>query len=899
MEENTDLKAVPIINAQDTLNIGDNDSINVPDSTYALSDTLSTDSLASDSLAPKPKGDISTTVFYEARDSIVTDILNRKAYLYGNAIVTYGDIKLEADKISINWDMNEIEATYSLDTAGEPIGKPVFADGPETFEADKIRYNFKSKRGIVSGVITQQGEGYIHGEKVKINEKNESFVNDALYTTCNLPDPHFRIRARKIKMIPEKRVITGPFNLVINDVPTPLGFAFGLFPIPKNRASGIIIPKYGESRDRGYFLRDGGYYWAIGDYVGLKFLGEIYTNGSWGTQFNNVYKKRYGFNGNMNFRFNKRIEGQDEEETVLEDFWFKWRHSPEQRGTYGGRLSADVSLGSRNFNQRNSFNINELQTATFNSNITYSKSFRNTPFNLSSSLRQTQNTQSGVMDLTLPDLNVSMARQSPFKRIKGLRKIELLNKFNLSYNGAMRNQLNNRLRNTTSINGINVRNGINERTDPETEVFEANGTNADKMWERKRIGARHTIPISTSMKLFKYFNLNPGFNYTEYWYFNRLNFEDDVNQTGIAIDTTSGFYRASEWNASTSLTTRIYGTFFFPKLKGLEAMRHTMIPNLSVTYRPDFSKTSSAFEEVIVNDSTLETERLSVYNGAVFGVPNSNEAASLGFNLTNILEAKIKKKNDTSSNFEKIKLLENLNLSSGYNFAAEEFNFNNINVTARTTIGPFTINGNMQVDPYLIILDSTGDNGQIFQTRTQRYFWNNGFNLGQQIRNYSVNVSTRLNPKTLKGKGKKEEEPEEEFNEEEMTVQELEELRYIEENPDLYVDFKVPWNLSLRYTLNRSKNGFQEANITQNLQFSGDVKVTNNWKVGFRSALDLTEGEFSTTSVSIFRDLHCWQMSLNWIPFPSRRASFTFDINVKASILQDLKLSKRNSWYDR
>lgn len=899
IEEDNAIKPVPITNAVDSINI---DSTNIYDfdSTIALSDSLVSDSLSSDSLNAPPKSDIKTTVFYSARDSIVTNILNRKAYLYGDAKVTYDDIELEADEIAINWDLNELEANYTLDSVGEKVGKPVFSEGSQTFEADKIRYNFKTKKGIVSGVITQQGEGFVHGERVKVNEKNESFIDDALYTTCNLPDPHFRIRARKIKMIPEKRVITGPFNLVINDVPTPIGFAFGLFPIPKEKASGVLIPKYGESSDRGFFLRDGGYYWALGDYMGLKFLGEIYTNGSWGTQFNNTYKKRYGFDGNLNFRFNKRIQGEDDDETVLEDFWLKWRHSPVQKGTYGGRFSADVSLGSQNFNERNSFNIDELQTATFNSNVSYSKSVRNTPFSFNTALRQSQNTRTGVMDVTLPDFNLAMARQSPFKKIKPLRKIEPLNKFNISYNGTFRNQLDNRLINTTSLAGVKVRNGINEREGTESEVFKANGDNFDLMWERKRIGARHTIPISTSMKLMKYFNLNPGFNYTERWYFQKLQYFDDFRNEGIRVDTLDGFFRTGEWSTSTGLTTRLYGTFFFPKFKGLEAIRHTMIPNISGSYRPDFSKTSNAYQEVVVNDTTGETRNLSVFQNGIFGVPGSGENASLNFSLTNILEAKVKKKSDTSSSFDKIKLLENLNISSGYNFAAEEFGFSNFNVSARTKIGPFDINTNAVVDPYVYRLDSIIE-GQVFQTKRERYFWNEGFNLGQQVRRYSVNISTRFNPKTFQGGSKEEEE--EELNEdiplEELTIQEQEELRYIEENPDLYVDFTIPWNLGLRYTLNRSKNGFEEANVTQNIQFNGDVKLTNKWKVGFRSALDITRGEFSTTSISIYRDLHCWQMSLNWIPFPSRRASFTFDINVKASILQDMKLSKRNTWYDR
>ncbi len=851
------------------------DSLIVNDSPPVSSDSTE---IQQDTTESNQESSLKTTVTYAARDSIKVDAVKNLAYLYGDAKVTYGKIELTADYMEIDMTKEEVKATYSVDSLGEPIGKPVYNDGSDMFVADLIRYNFTTKKGIVSGVVTQQGEGYVHGDRVKFNEKMESFINDAKYTTCNLPNPHFHIKAKKIKMIPEKKVIAGPFYMQVNDVPTPLGFPFGMFPIPKEKSSGIIIPKYGESQDRGFFLRDGGYYWAVNDYMAMKFLGEIYSNGSWGVQYNNQYKKKYAYGGNFNVKYNNRIQGTGGEREEFRDYWVKWRHTPVAKGPYGSRLTAEVSLGSQNFNQRNSFNIDDFQSAQFNSNVTWSKSYRNTPFNSTVTLRQSQNTATGIMDLTLPNINLSSNRIYPFKKVNSLRKSDFFKKFAVGPRLDFQNNMNNRPRNTTEINGVEVKNGASEadsmvNTEPSIERLLLSSSS----------GAQFTAPISTSMKIFKYFNLNPSITITDYWYFEELDIQTSPDGEGVVIDTIEGFSRAGEWSARAALTTRVYGTFFFPKSKNVKAIRHTFIPTISANWRPDFSETGNAYTEVVINDSTGETQKFMKYNGFVYGGPSASEQRTLNFTMANVLEMKKVDKRDSTGGTKKVKLFDNLGLTGNYNFAAEEFNLSKINLNFVSKIGLFNFNIPLTFDPYAYRLDSVVGE-QVYQERINEFNWNVS-NQALRLDRAAVNVSASFNPKTFKGQNYESKEGTEE------------ELAYINDNPEMYVDFSIPWSLRLSYNFAWLKEGFEQSEVTQNLSFQGDLRVTEKWKIGFRSAIDLVEGELSTTSITINRDLHCWQMSLSWIPNGIRQ-SFTFDINVKASILQDLKLNKRNSWYD-
>ena len=852
------------------------DSIS-PEQTNVIPDSLAVEN---DSAAAPPPGAIKTTVTYAARDSMRVDVVKKMAYLYGDARVTYGKIELTADYMEIDLEKNEVKATYTEDSLGKPIGKPVYTDASDKFVADQIRYNFKSKRGIVSGVVTQQGEGFVHGDRVKFNEKMESFINDAQYTTCNLPHPHFSIVAKKIKLIPEKKVISGPFYMRVNDLPTPLGFAFGLFPIPKEKSSGIIVPKYGESQDRGFFLREGGYYWAVNDYMAMKFLGEIYTNGSWGLAYNNSYRKRYAYNGNFNLRYNKRITGRGEEQQEFRDFWVKWSHKPYSKGPYGGTFTADVNAGSNGYNERNSFSINEFQTPSFNSNITYSKSFRNTPLSTTITVRQNQNTQTGVMDFTLPNMNLSSRRIYPFKNIRGLKKSEFFKKFQIGPRADFQNKLTNNYTNTTSIGGVTVRNGFQENQDSiniEDNVFE-------RLVGSANYGLKYTIPISTSVKAFKHFNFNPSVNITEYWYPRELKYGDDSAGQGIRVDTVNTFSRSGDYSVRAGLTTRVYGTFFFPKSKSVKAIRHTFIPTFSANYKPDFSETGNSHQEVVVNEDG-ETRRLSKYQGFINGGPSSGETGSFGWNFTNVLEMKKVNKKDSLGRTKKVKLLDNLATSGNYNFAADQFKLSKIPFNAVSKIWKLSLNLGMTLDPYTYVLDSTVGN-TVYQRRIDEFAWNTNNGIGN-IESYRIAISTNLNPKTFTGDN---------YESEEGTEEELE---YINQNPDLYVDFSIPWNLRMSYNTTWTKIGFQDPSLVQNFQFGGDVKVTEKWKVEFTSALDLKAGELSTTRITIYRDLHCWQMSLSWIPISNVRASYSFDISVKANVLQDLKLNKRNSWYAR
>ncbi len=861
------LRANPVPNASFPL---EKDSImNLEGDSIAFN---STDSLSLDSVEAPKKSAVETTVTYSARDSMRVNTESKMAYLYGDAKVTYGKIQLTSDYMEIDLNKNEVKATYTTDSLGEPVGKPVFKDASDMFVADLIRYNFNSKKGIVSGVVTQQGEGYVHGDRVKFNEKMESFINDAKYTTCNLPDPHFHINAKKIKLIPEKKVISGPFYMKLNDVPTPFGFAFGFFPIPKERSSGLIIPEWGEAQDRGFFLRSGGYYWAVNNNLTVKFLGEIYTNGSWGVSMINDYKKRYGYSGNMSLQYFNRIDDRSEDTEPSRTYWIKWNHRPVPKGPYGARLTASVNLGSQDFNRDNTYNINSLQSATFNSNVTWAKSFRNTPINTTITTRQSQNTVTGVTEFTLPNMNISTNRIYPFKQSPKLKKSEFFKKFTLGPRLDFQNKLSNKARNSTSINNINVTNG---------EADTSNIAELDQSFERitanPNYGAKFTTPISTSMKVFRHWNLNPSISYTDYIYGQELDIRTDSSGMGVVIDTLQKFSRAGEYSFRAGLTTRIYGTYFFKGDSKVKAIRHTFIPTLSGNFRPDFSEVGSSYTEVVV-DTNGTKEKFSKYNGFVYGGPSNSEQATLGFNLTNIVEMKKVDKKDTLGRTKKVKILDNLGISGNYNFAASQFNLSKINFTAVSKIGKFNFRLGMVVDPYTYILDST-INDQNFQRRVDEFAWNTGNSLGN-IEQFSFNLGGRIDPKSFKPR---------DFKSDEGTPEEISE---IENNINDYVDFTIPWSIQLQYNFIWTKIGFNEPDFTSNVQVRGDLKLTQKWKVSYQTAFDLKEQQFSTTTLGIHRDLHCWQMGLNLV-LNGVRQSYSFNISAKASILQDLKLNKQ------
>lgn len=842
---------------------------------WAQEDTLAQtppDSVQVDTLAVK--SDFETTVNYKASDSIRFNVKNQMVVMYNQSDVKYGDISLASYQITLNWGEDELTAIGLEDSLGKLSQTPVFEQAGEVYNAEKIRYNFESEKAIVTMARTQQGEGYLIGEKVK-RFGDRYFLRNGIYTTCNDPHPHFGIRSKKLKMVAGKQIITGPFQLEIADIPTPLGFPFGMVPIPKKRSSGIIIPAYGETRERGFFLRDGGLYLALSDYIDLTFLGEIYSRGGAGGRVMSRYKKRYRYDGSVEFRYNNLPQGEvgTANRAVQQDFWLTWSHRPFARGT--SRFSASVNAGTSTFNARNSFNPNDYLSSSFTSNVSYSKSFAGTPFSFTSSLRHNQNVQTEVITVS-PQASLNMQRIFPLKKL--IKKSSSpLAQLGLSYTSQGKIDVTNSIA-AASSGQLRTSEG---RQVPDTLGF--NLSNMDVLLQNAGMGVKHNIPISTAFSLFNYFTVSPQANYTETWYKERYTYNYLGNDT-VNIDTVNSFSRFYDYSVSASVTTRFYSTYIFKSKKAEKpALRHMLTPTLSFSYKPDFSDPRFGLYEEIQVDETGRTERIPTMDG-VYGRPSLGEQGNISLRLDNNVELKVFDRE--AQEMKKVKLIDNFSLSTAYNLAADSFNLADLQMSLRTNLFQrISININSSIDPYtweLYSMDSA--TGRANQRRIPEFAWKNGQGLGS-LKRLSFAISTSLNPEAVKSYIP-------------FEGVDPDQLNYINEHPEYYVDFSVPWNLSLNFNFSYTKNGFDEPNLTRTVSFNGDVSLTEKWKVTFRSGYDFELKDFSFTSIDIHRDLHCWQMSVSWIPFGPRQ-SYTLDIGVKASILQDLKLSRRNNWYDR
>ncbi len=849
-----------------------------------LTDVVDTGMVAVSDTSAQALNDL---VKYQADDSVVYDAAASKVRLYGKARVDYTDLNLTASYIEVDLSRSTAFAKGILDSTGRLRGRPVFTQGADKYEAEAMTYNFKSKRAKIQGVVTQQGEGYIHGESVKKTADNEMYIRDARYTTCNLEHPHFHIQASKIKVIPGKKLITGPFNLHFMDLPTPLGFGFGIFPTPKTATSGLIVPTYGEALDRGFFLRNGGYYWHISDYVDARILGDIYSKGSYGFSVISSYKKRYSFGGNVDMRYSYRQAGDDNLTPVGKDFWLQWTHTPETRGT--SSFSASVNLGTSSYNQRNSFSTNNYLSSSFSSNVAYSKTFRGTPFSMGINARQQQNVVTKQVDMELPSFNLNMNRIYPFRGKSGSGKT-WYQKISLAYNMAAQNSISNAPTGAISLSGAKILDEANPLRD---SLLPFSKENFQPLLDRMRNGMRHSIPVSTSFNILKYLQVSPSFNYEEYWYLQRLDYNWLESARAVDVDTIRKFSRAYNYSGSVSMQTRLYGIFFIRKA-GIEAIRHIMNPSISLSYRPDFSDPKYGMAKDVQVDTTGRTARLSPFAGAVFGgSPSRGKSGAVSFSLVNTIEMKVRNRKDTTGKeaFRKINLLDNLSASTSYNLAADSFQLSPISLSARTTLfNKLNLNISGVFDPYSYQAAIRNETGQIIraQRKTPVYSWKNDQGLGK-ISSLNLAASTSLNPKAREKKS---------LNRKNLSMQEERELDFINANPDLYVDFSIPWNMNVSYNLTYSKIGYEKSSIMQSMNISGDLKITSKWKLGVSSGYDFINKKLVYPNINVYRDLHCWEMRFNWVP-TGNRGSYSIDINVKASVLQDLKLSRRRSWYDR
>ena len=812
--------------------------------------------------SPSSNSGLKSKVAYTCTDSIRFDVNNQKAFLFNNAKVNYEDTQLEAYYIEIDMANDIVFAQGALDSsgksvldsAGNPIGRPVFADGGKSFDAKEITYNFKTRKGKIKDVTTEEGEGFIHANDAKKDSSNVYYIRNGRYTTCNNTDPHFYIKASKLKIIPDDKIITGPANLVIAGLPTPLALPFGIFPNNRNRTSGILIPTYGES-ELGFFLKDGGYYFGISDYFDLALRGDIYSRGSYAVKTNSKYSKRYRYNGNLGIKYAqiKISEKEFQDYRVSNDFFVRWLHSQDPKSNPTSRFSANVNAGSSTYQTYNSNTANEYLSNTFQSNIAWNKSWQGKPFNFSMSANHSQNTINKTMDITLPEAAFSVARQYPFRKKVPIGKPKLHEKIGISGTLSAKNQVSTY----------------------DTLLFDENAM------DRFRNGLKATIPISTSTNVGPVI-ITPSASANGYGYFQTTKKYFDYSDSTLVTDTLRSFASAYDWNAAVSASTKLYGMFLF-KRGNVKAIRHVLTPSASFSYRPDFSQEKYNYYHYVQTNIAGDSALYSIFQNALYGSPASGKSGFINLGLNNNLEMKLRpSKKDTTGEDRKVVLIENLSITSAYNLAAKEFNWSNTNISGRTKLFKVVdITFNTILDPYAF--DSA------LNKRIERFEYN-VTRRPARLTSASLSVSTSLRSITDKAEGKRRQ------AEVKGIQQNKDELNYIMMHPDYYVDFNVPWNLALHYNVVYAKPALADT-VIQSFTFSGDLSITEKWKLGFRSGYDFINKDFTFTSVDIYRDLHCWEMRFNWIPFGFRK-SYMLTVAVKASVLQDLKLSRKRDWYD-
>jgi lipopolysaccharide assembly outer membrane protein LptD (OstA) len=836
--------------------------------------------------------DFETTIVYKAADSIRFNLRERQVIMYNKGSIDYGKISLKADHIEMDWNRSTVFAKGVFDTTSKVFnGTPIFKQEDETYDAKEIKYNFMTKRAIVKEVKTKQGEAFILGERIKREKSEDIFVKNAVYTTCNHAQPHFGIKATKIKMVGNREIITGPFFMTVEGVPTPLGFAFGLVPIPKKKTSGIIVPQYGEQRDRGFFLRDGGFYWATSEYIDFTFLGEIYSRGGWGLRTQSRYKKRYKFDGSFDLRYNRLPRGEKGTPTynVEEGFWISWRHTPESRGP--SRFSAQVNAGTTTFNARNSQNVNNYLSSSFTSSVNYSTNFKKLNVNTSVSLQHQQNVRTGVMTLSPRWAIGQNSRYMPFKNAKNPKNP--LKQLGISYAFESKMDISNQLVPPTTQ--------FKQPSDvklqrPDTVGF--NFANIARMLDYSKVGAKHSLKASTSTTVAKYFNISPYANYDEIWYRERYEYEWIAKDT-VRTTVKPGFSRLFYFDFGTSVSTRIYSFYYF-KSEKLKAIRHLMTPTLNFTMRPDFANPRWGFYQEVKNEETGTITRVPTMNGN-FSTAPLGRSGTITFSLDNTLEAKVQKEEEEKA--KNIKLLDNFGFSTAYNLAADSLKLSDLNFNLRTNLfQKVNVNVSTRVDPYTyLLLSRDSASGSVQQRKINQYAWNTGNGIGQ-ISGLNLTFSTSIDPNTFKKKDSRPPAGANQNNNQNRSQQSKpeddEQSAYVNENRKYYIDFKIPWRFNINANIGYQKQGFAKANITQTIDFNGEINITSKWKVSYRSGYDFSTKQLTFTSFDITRDLHCWSLSVNWVPFGPRQ-SYVVNLNVKAAVLQDLRLTRQNNWYDR
>jgi len=827
------------------------------------------------------KDAIDAIIEYTADDSIIIDNKTRRAYLYGNANVIYDGLNLKAALIIVDFNKRELYARGVLDSLGKYQGRPSFNDGDRETEADTMVYNFDTKRGRTYGIAMKEGEGYVLCNKV-FRDNDKSIYSDlGKYTTCNLPHPHFYLEAHNLKIIPDKKIIFGPSNLKIEDVPTPLFLPFGMFPTKKGQKSGLIPFEYGLSGRYGAYLRNVGWYFGISDHFDQTINGDIYFRGSWRLASNTRYASRYHYAGSVGLEYSKFLNGEREDPNFktnnTKSFSVRWSHSQDPKARPGTSFTASVNVQKNNAAQLNSLDPTQIVSNQFNSSIAFSKTLMKNKANFSSNITHSQNTQTKAFSMSLPTVNFSLQRITPFSKPNKFGKYKWYKDLGVSYQVVAENRIDTK--DSIFFSGSPIAEIAPGFVSMFTKLPQVNLRAADQFKQ----GIVHTLPITLgSYKLIKnHFSLTPTVAYSEYWYFKTITKSYDSARNKFDTTYHNGFSRASDYSAAINLGTQVFGTFQFGRGK-VSAIRHTITPNFGFSYRPDFSDEKYGVYKSLRTDSanTLDKyQKYSIYEQGIKGGPGGGPSGLMNFSIGNNLQAKVLKRTDTSAKYENVTWIENFSLSGNYNFLKDTFQLSNINASAFTTLfKQVRINGNANLNPYT----------KSWNRPVNKLEWQNSRRIGTWT-NASVQVSTRFDAAMFKRKKK-------DTTGLVKSEQDALELDDMKRDPYGYVSFDIPWSFNVNYAMNYSRLNYRTQYL-HNFSFGGDFSITPKWKIGCNSGYDFLNKKIAYTQFSVSRSLHCWAMSFNWIPDGIRK-SFTFSLHANSSMLQDLKVNKRRYWFD-
>ncbi|MBW2960800.1 putative LPS assembly protein LptD [Mesonia aestuariivivens] len=849
-----------------------NDSLRI---NYIENDLVVLDTVKIDTLAAKKESFLTDNVTSTAKDYIRFDRKNNRAYLYNQSKIVYGDITIEAGLIILDNLKKEVYAFGIKDSTGAYTQRPVFTQGQNVVEPDSIRFNFDSEKALVYNSRTDQGAFKVKGEVTKRQNDSVYYMKNVKFTTSeDVDDPEYYFYARKIKMVPDKKIVTGFVNMYIADVPTPLGLPFGYFPLTEDRASGFIVPSFGDNNQRGYFLQNGGYYFAVSDYFDLATLGSYYTNGSYDFRVESNYKVRYKFNGRFNFRYEKLLNEEPGFPNYSEQSIYNitWSHSQDANANPDSRFSASVNLGSSKYYKQtiNQTNSGNFLNNTMNSSVSYNKTFRGKPeVNLTVAATHQQNSNSGDINMTLPTVQASMSRIYPFEPKSGTKK-GIIQNINFQY--SVRGE--NRFKTNDSI------------------FFKP------EMFKNAISGIQHSIPINTNFKIFNHFSVSAGTSFQENWVFKT--FDRSYNETTqeVEIDTSRGFDAYRTYNFNTSIGTTIYGIFNFGKDKKIQAIRHTIRPSVSYSINPAFDQFYDTY--LVPGTSGVEDKLVeySRFQGSLYGAPGNRYSSNIGFSVTNDFEAKVKPKDSLAEEPEKRKLLSNLSFSSSYDLAADTLALAPLQVRGTLPVIPskLDINFNAALDPYALDNNNRrvdewniNNGGSLFRLTRANVSFGYSFSDKDFTRDKDENDDETENDTYRQG-GRKDDLFGKGMNYDGTFEDEEKEPETVEDDTERY-HYKIPWDLRLSYTMTYNNLNRQNEISSHSLMFSGNVELSPRWSVGASSGYDLKNKGFTFTQLRFQRDLESWRMSFNWTPFGNRE-SWYFFIGIKASVLSDIKYDK-------